>query len=126
MRETQRKGDIAVAQAIATFTKAGYDISIPLTESAAYDLIVEGNGLIKRMQVRYSTDGAVDLRRIHSNSTGYVVKKPKKGAYDWLYVLKASSGDEFLIIDCPFGRRSIKPDARYVIGSVLKRLGGVA
>ena len=122
MRETQRKGDIAVAQAIATFTKAGYDVSIPLTESAAYDLVVERGGVIRLVQVRYSTDGSVDLRRIHSNSTGYVVKKPKKGAYDWLYVFKASSGEEYLIIKCPFGRRSIKPETKHLITSVLKSL----
>lgn len=126
MRETQRKGDIAVAQAIATFTKEGYDVSIPLTESAAYDLIIEGYGIIKRVQVRYSTDGEVDLRRIHSNSTGYVVKKSKKGAYDWLYIFKASSEDEYLILDCPFNRRSIKPNKQHSIVSVLKKLGGVA
>lgn len=126
MRETQRKGDSAVAQAIATFTKAGYDVSIPLTESAAYDLIVDGHEMIRRVQVRYSTNGEVDLRRIHSNSMGYVVKKPKKGAYDWLYVFKASSGEEYLIIDCPFGRRSIKPSARHSVASVLEELGGVA
>ena len=34
MRQTQRKGDIAVAQAIATFTRMGYDVAVPLTESA--------------------------------------------------------------------------------------------
>lgn len=126
MRDTQRKGDTAVAQAIATFTKAGYDISIPLTESAAYDLIVEGNGIVKRLQVRYSKNGEVDLRRIHSNSNGYVVKKPKKGAYDWLYVYNGSSGEEFLVTDCPFGRRSIKPTARNDVTNVLAQFGGVA
>jgi hypothetical protein len=40
MRQTQRKGDIAVAQAIATFTRMGYDVAVPLTESAPYDLVV--------------------------------------------------------------------------------------
>lgn len=126
MRETQRKGDVAVSQAIATFTKAGYDVSVPLTESAAYDLIVERDGLVKRIQVKYSTSGEVDLRRVHSNSTGYVVKKPKKGAYDWLYVFKAPSEKEYLIIDCPFGRRSITPGVQHSIKVVLKQLGGVA
>ena len=43
MRTTQRKGDFAVAQAIATFTKAGHDVSLPLTESAAYDIVVDYN-----------------------------------------------------------------------------------
>ena len=46
-RETQRKGDAAVAQAIATFTKMGHDVSIPLTESAAYDLVIDFNEKLK-------------------------------------------------------------------------------
>jgi PD-(D/E)XK endonuclease len=41
MRTTQRKGDIATSRAIAAFTAIGYDVSIPLTESAAYDLVVD-------------------------------------------------------------------------------------
>lgn len=107
MRTTQRKGDIAVAQAVATFTRLGWDVSIPLTESAAYDLIVDSEGL-HRVQVRYTSSDSIDLRRIHSNSTGYVVKKTIPNAYDWIYILK-SSGDEFLIKKCLAGRRSVKP-----------------
>lgn len=106
MRTTQRKGDSAVAQAIATFTRMDHDVSIPLTESAPYDLIVDENGNLRRLQVKYSSSKEVDLRRIHSNSSGYVVKKVKKGAYDWLYVL-SSSGDEYLIKSCLDGRRAV-------------------
>ncbi len=75
MRKTQRKGGIAVAQAIASFTRAGYDVSLPLTESAPYDLIVDTGLDLKRVQVRYTSSHQVDLRRIHSNSQGYVVKR---------------------------------------------------
>ncbi|MFO0881990.1 MAG: group I intron-associated PD-(D/E)XK endonuclease [Candidatus Saccharimonadales bacterium] len=109
MRDTQRKGDIGVSQSIATFTKLGYDVSIPLTESAAYDLIVD-DGELRRVQVRYTSNqnGEVDLRRIHSNSKGYVVKKLKTKAYDWLYILR-DSGEEYLIKECKPGRRSIRP-----------------
>ncbi len=108
MRTTQRKGDIGVAQAIATFTKLGYDVAIPLTESAAYDLLVD-NGEIHRVQVRFTSNenGEVDLRRIHSNSKGYVVKKLTTKSYDWLYVLRAT-GEEYLIRECSPGRRSIR------------------
>lgn len=120
MRATQHKGDTAVAQAISTFTKMGYDISLPLTESASYDLIVDVGKKLQRVQVRYSTSGEVDLRRIHSNSKGYVVKKPTRDSYDWLYVYKASSEEEFLLTECPFGRRSIKPTYRYLLSNVLK------
>jgi len=82
MRLTQRKGDTAVAQAIATFTRMGFDVLIPLTESAAYDLVVDAEGALRRVQVRYAGHGNVDLRRIHSNSKGYVVKKTKERVYD--------------------------------------------
>lgn len=105
---TQRKGDTAVAQAIATFTKLGYDISLPITESAAYDLIVDRSGTLRKVQVRYCSVGDVDLRRIHSNSKGYVIKKTKNGAYDWLYIFHPEKG-EYLIKECLVGRRSIKP-----------------
>lgn len=108
MRFTQKKGDMAVSQAIATFTKLGYDVSIPLTESASYDLVVDVGGELKKVQIKYSSSGDVDLRRVHSNSKGYVVKKTKEGAYDWLYILR-SDGEEFLIKNPVFGRRSIRP-----------------
>lgn len=114
MRETQRKGDIGVAQAIATFTRKGYDVSLPLTESAAYDLIVDTGTELNRVQVRFTSSNEVDLRRVHSNSGGYVVKKTKENAYDWLYIL-TQSGKEYVIQKCLSGRRSIKPTKEYLL-----------
>ena len=120
MRNTQRKGDIAVTQSIATFTKLGWDVSIPITESAAYDLVVDDTAVCARVQVRYTSSDEVDLRRIHSNSTGYVVKKTKENAYDWIYILK-STGEEYLIKKCLSGRRSIKPVVTQLIQSPQSR-----
>jgi hypothetical protein len=74
VRSTQRKGDRATAQAIASFTALGFDVSIPLTESAAYDLVVDDGRTLRRVQCKFASGREVDLRRIHSNSTGYVVK----------------------------------------------------
>ena len=68
MRTTQKKGDLAVAQAIATFTSKGFDVALPITESAAYDLIVDDTLGLWRVQVRFSSTRNVELRRIHSNS----------------------------------------------------------
>lgn len=105
-RETQRKGDIGVTQAIATFTRQGFDVALPVTESAAYDLIVD-DGNLHKVQVKYIGGSEVDLRCIHSNGKGYVVKKYGKD-FDWLYVLKAD-GREYLIKEDLSGRRSINP-----------------
>ncbi len=114
MRTTQRKGDIAVAQAIARFTKMGFDVSIPVTESASYDLVVDVGKKLNKVQVRYSSTKEVALRRIHSNSKGYVVKKTKPHAYDWLYIFK-DTGEEYLIKECLAGRNSIVPTLNYLI-----------
>lgn len=108
MRETQRKGDIAVSQAIATFTKLGYDVALPLTESAAYDVLVDDGSRIYKVQVRFSSERDVELRRIHSNSRGYVIKKINVPSYDWLYIFRPT-GEEFLIKKCLLGRRAIRP-----------------
>ena len=84
-RVTQKKGDLAVSRAIFYFTNMGYDVSVPLTESASYDLVVD-DGILHRVQVKYSSIDSVDLRRIHSNSKGYVISKYEDGDYDWLFI----------------------------------------
>ena len=119
MRLTQSKGDIAFTQAVASFTKLGWDVSLPVTESAAYDLIVDTTEEIKRVQVRFTSTGEVDLSRVHSNSQGYVVKKTRKNAYDWLYILKADGG-EFLIKECMSGRRSMVPNPVHSLSRCIK------
>jgi hypothetical protein len=109
MRTTQRKGDIAVTQAIASFTREGNDVSLPITESAAYDLIVDTAFGLKRVQVKYTSGKLVDLRNIHSNSKGYVIKTVEDNAYDWLYVFWANGDkdEEHLIPRCLSNRSTI-------------------
>jgi PD-(D/E)XK endonuclease len=108
MRTTQRKGDIATTRAIATFTAMGFDVSIPVTESAAYDLVVDDREGLHRVQCKYcgSARGRVDLRRIHTNSGGYVVKLVQQDAYDWLYVL-CHDGREYLIKECLYEHSTV-------------------
>ena len=86
----------------------GYDVSIPLTESAAYDLVVDDGRQLLRVQCKFAGNRRreVDLRRVHSNSTGYVVKRTRAGAYDWLYVLDGADS-EYVIRKCLSGRRSV-------------------
>ena len=114
MRTTQRKGDIAVSQAMARFTSMGYDVALPFTESAPYDLIVDTGKDLMRVQVRYSSVREVALRRIHSNSKGYVIKKTKDGAYDWLYIFK-DTGEEYLIKQCLANRNSVVPTQEHLL-----------
>jgi hypothetical protein len=117
MRGTQRKGDMATTRAIATFTQLGFDVSIPVTESAAYDLVVDDGSGLRRVQCKFSSGRHVDLRRIHSNSKGYVVKRVNPDAYDWLYVL-SPDGAEFLIRQCLANRRAVTLNPKFQIGGV--------
>jgi hypothetical protein len=117
VRATQRKGDIATARAVARFTTMGYDVAIPLTESAAYDLVVDDGRTLARVQCKFVSGRQVDLRRIHSNAGGYVVKRTEAGAYDWLYVLDAA-GREYLLRECFAGRRSVNLQGIHELGAV--------
>ncbi|MGQ0805760.1 MAG: group I intron-associated PD-(D/E)XK endonuclease [Actinomycetota bacterium] len=117
MRLTQRKGDIATAKGVHTFTALGLDVSLPLTESAPYDLVVDdGTGLF-RVQCKFTSLEQVGLRRIHSNAQGYVVKFTSPAAYDWLYILHAD-GREYLLKECLAGRNSWKLRPEYLLGAV--------
>ena len=121
MRTTQRKGDIAVTRAILTFTEMGFDVALPITESAAYNIIVDDGIGVHRVQVRYSTGLDIELRRVHSNSKGYVVKKAKPNVYDWLFVYSPTNG-QYLIKDCLSNRRGIRVGESHKIEKVLEDL----
>ncbi len=108
---------MATSRALASFTARGWDVSVPFTESAAYDLVVDVAGPLFRVQCRYSSSRHVNLRRIHSNSQGYVVKSVEENAYDWLYVLRPD-GNEYLIKECLVGRRAVTVQPEYLLGAV--------
>jgi hypothetical protein len=97
----------------------GYDVSIPLTESAAYDLVVDDGHELARVQCKFTNDPRrqVDLRRIHSNSNGYVVKRTAADSYDWLFVLDGTNS-EYLIKACLVGRRSVNLRVSDKLGAV--------
>lgn len=96
----------------------GFDVALPVTESAAYDIIVDAPEGLKRVQVKFSGSGVeVGLRNIHWNRRRYVERKTEEGAYDWLYIL-TGDGREFLIKKCLVGRRCVTPQESDRIWSV--------
>jgi hypothetical protein len=54
-KNSKKQGDAGLGQAIAYFTMKGYDIALPLTDSADWDLIVEMEDGLKRVQVKTSS-----------------------------------------------------------------------
>ena len=68
---SQKQGNIGLGNAIAYFTKLGCTISIPLNDCQDYDLVVEINGVLKRVQVKTS--------RFKAPSGKYVVSLVSSG-----------------------------------------------
>jgi hypothetical protein len=54
-KNSKKQGDAGLGQAIAYFTMKGYDLALPLTDSADWDLIVEMEDGLKRVQVKTSS-----------------------------------------------------------------------
>ena len=54
-KNSKKQGDAGLGQAIAYFTSKGYDVALPLTDSADWDMIVEINNSLKRVQVKTSS-----------------------------------------------------------------------
>lgn len=53
MKNTNRKGDIAELAVAKKFLELGYWVSYPFGDDAPYDLIVDMNGSLKRIQVKH-------------------------------------------------------------------------
>jgi hypothetical protein len=51
--DNKRKGNLAVASAIKHFVSAGYTVSIPLMDTAKYDLVVERGSIFQAVQCKY-------------------------------------------------------------------------
>jgi hypothetical protein len=51
-RNSKKQGDIGLVLAIAWFEINDYPVSIPLTDSQDYDLIIDMSGALKKVQVR--------------------------------------------------------------------------
>ncbi len=99
----KKQGDIGMCYAIAYYSKMGYTISIPITDSQDYDLIVETSDKeIKKVQVKTTYCKTkygiytVSLRTTGGNKSGNTSKKMNKDYIDWLFIL-TDSGDTYNI-----------------------------
>ena len=50
----KEKGDLAVAQAINYFMSNGYEVCLPIGDKRPYDLVVELEGVLYRVQIKYA------------------------------------------------------------------------
>lgn len=91
MTDKQEKGDLAVCCAIASICMAGYKVSLPISESQRYDLIIEKNNVCKTAQVKFCSEYKsgvlrLDLRSKWSNTSGAHKKLRNISDYDILII----------------------------------------
>lgn len=89
---TKDKGDIALGYAISYFLATGYEVCLPIGDKRAYDMIVEKDSIIQRVQVKYAglyhkkNQCLVGLRITGGNQSYHYARKYQDGAFDTLFV----------------------------------------
>lgn len=123
---TKEQGDVGVAQAIFYYTLQGYKVSIPNTDSTRYDLIVDKDGKLFRVQCKTTyakaKSGAptVGLRTMGGNqSWNGVVKKITSDETDLIWVCsEGKEAWEFPVADLE-GRSTVDLGKSYLTYKVL-------
>ncbi len=89
---SKQKGDIAVGQAITYYISNGFEVCLPIGDKRHYDLIVEKNGKMNRVQIKYAYYSAkkkrcvAALRITGGNQSFSYARKYAEDAFDELFV----------------------------------------
>jgi hypothetical protein len=98
----KEKGDIAVAYAISYFMTHDCEVCLPIGDKKPYDLIIEKNNKLYKVQVKYAGTWGKDgkcmaaLRTMGGNQSYHTAKRYSKADFDLLFVHSAKNQD-FLI-----------------------------
>lgn len=90
------KGTVGIGHAISHFTRNGLTVSIPLNDTQPYDLVVEIDGVLKKVQVKTTTSNSIALRTMGGNRTVHVTKMFDRSESDYVYGLM-DTGESWLI-----------------------------
>jgi hypothetical protein len=99
---TKERGDLAIGQAINFFISNGYEIFLPIGDKRDFDLIIEKDGVLQKVQVKYAglytskKVCKVGLRITGGNQSFGYSKKYKKDSFDLLFVF-TEKGEIYLI-----------------------------
>jgi hypothetical protein len=103
MLSTKEKGDLAVASAISYFMSSGYEVCLPIGDKKDYDLVVEKDRILSRVQVKYAglypsrgNSCRAALRITGGNQSRNTAKKYDDSAFELLYVFTAKN-ERYLI-----------------------------
>lgn len=101
-KNTKVQGNVGIGAAISYFTKQGYGVSIPLTDSLDYDLLVDIDGEINKIQVKTTSykDGniyQINLSVKGGNQSFNTIKRFDNKKVDAIFAL-IEDGTEYYIL----------------------------
>jgi len=99
------KGTVGLGHAIAYFTRKGMMVALPLNDSQPYDLIIEIDGLLRKVQVKTSTSNAIALRTMGGNQSYHTAKLFDHSSCDYVYGL-LDNGDSWLVPTSTFSNKT--------------------
>src|SRR3989338_8980659 len=101
---TKRKGDIGELIAAQEFFRRGWHVAFPYGENAKYDLIIEKDGICKRVQVKavYPKNGVLHVNCRSSNN--WSVKSYSSKDIDLLVAVDLESNKVYFIPSAKMNR----------------------
>jgi len=113
---SKKQGDVGLGMAISWFVQNGYTICIPLTDSQDYDLVVEKDEGLKKVQIKttYCKNKygryQVSLKTCGGNKSSSKTKFFDSNESDYLFII-TEDGDKYMI-----PREKLKARSGIVIG----------
>ena len=103
-KNTKKQGDVGLGVAIGCFASQGHTVCLPLTDSQDYDLVVDMEENLHKIQVKTTTAKSRGKRGydVHLSTQGGnqswsgVIKKFDSEKVDFVFVV-TESGDQYLI-----------------------------
>jgi hypothetical protein len=101
-KNSKKKGDIGVGEAISFFIRKGQTVLFPLSDSEPYDLAYDDGDKLNKVQIRTTAAKSphgiyiVNLRVMGGNQSFHTEKKFDRTKVDYLFVL-TENGKKYLI-----------------------------
>ena len=95
-------GNVAIGKAINYFLSKGYVVSIPINDSQSYDLVVDFDNKLNKIQVKMTSQKSeygvyfVDLRSTGGNQSRNTIKHFEKDSCDYIFV--CTDNDQLFLI----------------------------
>lgn len=116
---TKQQGNIGIAHAMLYFSKQGYTISVPVNDSQDYDLVVDINNTLHKVQVKTSSQLSsygVHIVSVKSSggTNGKVYGTVASSSATYLYVLHSNGESWFIPITPELPKSTINLGDKYL------------